>query len=59
MEFFEVHKPTLAVPTSRPRSHWCPPPMDCYKANMDAALFDGLDRLGWYTRIMKVVSLLL
>ena len=62
MEFFEVHKPALAVPTSRPdlagvlcrwiviRQTW-----------MLLFLMDWIDwialGLGWYTGFMKVVSL--
>lgn len=45
-EFLEVHKLDLPVVCRRPRARWHPPPLGCYKANVDAALFEGLDSMG-------------
>ena len=45
-EFLEVHKLDLPVVCRRPRARWHPPPLGCYKANVDVALFEGLDCMG-------------
>ena len=42
-EFLNVHKRDLPMPSRRTRARWNPPPMGYYKANVDVALFEGLD----------------
>ena len=41
-----MHNLDLPVLIPRPRAHWCPPQLGCYKANVDAAMFVDLDCTG-------------
>lgn len=59
-EFFDAHKPISPLPGSSRRVRWVPPSLGCYKANVDAAMFEALDctGIGSSFGIMKGVSLL-
>lgn len=48
-EFLVAHNSVLAVlplPRSRRHVHWVPPPLGCYKANVDATSFETPDCTG-------------
>ena len=45
-EFFYAHKPVSPLPRSSRCARWVPPPSGCYKANVDAAMFEALDCTG-------------
>ena len=45
-EFWDVHQKELPGPTHRSPVHWSPLPEVSFKANIDAALFNGTNNVG-------------
>ncbi|XP_030964030.1 uncharacterized protein LOC115985202 [Quercus lobata] len=45
-EFWDANHREQQLPTRRPPVRWSPPPETSYKANFDAAIFDGTSSVG-------------
>jgi len=45
-EYWDIHFKEKSILVRPPAIRWSPPPVECYKINFDAAILEGINRVG-------------